>query len=58
MPAGPDRGRGWDIVSGDALHELARDRDADVRFSAETELNRRGETRAAPVEEARQRSLF
>jgi exodeoxyribonuclease X len=43
VPAGPDRGKGWDRLTLQALAELAKDRDADVRFSAQTELSRRGE---------------
>jgi exodeoxyribonuclease X len=41
VPAGPDRGKGWDLVSDDCLAELLKDRDADVRFSAQTEMARR-----------------
>ncbi len=43
VPVGPDRGKGWDRISDQALEDFARDRDIDVRFSAETELARRGE---------------
>ncbi len=43
VPAGTDRGKAWSMLDGDALRILAEERDADVRFSAETELNRRGE---------------
>lgn len=42
-PSGPERGRAWGNIGSDALQGLARDRDLDVRFSAETELKRRGE---------------
>ena len=54
VPSGPDRGKGWDRVSETTLRALATDRDVDVRFSAETELRRRGELRVmestAPVQ--------
>ncbi len=43
VPAGPDRGKAWRDASRDAVQALARERDPDVRFSAETELRRRGE---------------
>ncbi|WP_093316797.1 DNA polymerase III subunit epsilon [Sphingomonas jatrophae] len=42
VPAGPDRGKSWSEVNEEALQRLARDRDEDMRFSAETELRRRG----------------
>jgi exodeoxyribonuclease X len=58
VPAGPDRGKGWDRVSVETLREFARDRDVDLRFSAETELKRRGEDEAAAKAEPPQRSLF
>ena len=41
VPTGPDRGKGWDQVSASALSELTASRDADLRFSAQTELERR-----------------
>lgn len=41
VPAGLDRGKSWDRIDSQALHELSEDRDADVRFSAQTELRRR-----------------
>lgn len=43
VPAGPDRGKGFDRLSNETLMEYLRDRDGDVRFSAQTELNKRGE---------------
>ena len=43
VPSGPDRGKSWDQLGTAALRELARDRDVDLRFSAETELARRGD---------------
>jgi exodeoxyribonuclease X len=58
VPVGPDRGKGWNRVSVETLQEFARDRDVDVRFSAETELRQRGEDAAAAKAEPPQRSLF
>lgn len=43
VPSGPHRGASWADLPTDTLRALARDRDADVRFSAETELRRRDE---------------
>lgn len=43
VPSGADRGKPWDRISEDALRDLAEDRDIDIRFSARTELTRRGE---------------
>lgn len=40
--AGPERGRAWSELSADALEQFARDRDEDVRFTAQTEVRRRG----------------
>ncbi len=58
VPAGPDRGKAWDRVGAEALRTLARDRDVNVRFSAETELRRRGETpEPAAIEPAQRRLL-
>lgn len=48
VPAGPDRGRPWDKLNGESLRTLAQDRDVNIRFSAETELRRRGEAVAKP----------
>lgn len=48
VPSGPDRGKSWDQVDIAALLDLSRDRDVDLRFSAETELARRGEKSDAP----------
>ncbi len=42
VPAGPERGKSWRDVGGEAVQALARERDPDVRFSAQTELRRRG----------------
>jgi exodeoxyribonuclease X len=43
VPAGPERGRPWSSLSSEALQAFAHGRDADIRFSAETELRRRGD---------------
>lgn len=43
VPTGPDRGRPWTGVRTDVLQAFAQDRDPNLRFSAETELRRRGE---------------
>lgn len=48
VPSGPDRGKSWDKVDLAALRDLARNRDVDLRFSAETELARRGDMSNAP----------
>ncbi|HEV7321752.1 MAG TPA: DNA polymerase III subunit epsilon [Ensifer sp.] len=42
VPSGPERGKSWDQISEVALRAMSRDRDVDIRFSAETELKRRG----------------
>ena len=41
VPAGPDRGRAWPILSDEALDRLTHDRDQDVRFTALQERERR-----------------
>lgn len=43
VPSGPERGHPWADLGDAALAVLARERDLDVRFSAETELRRRGQ---------------
>lgn len=48
--SGPDRGKTWDRLDTDSLNDLARDRDIDVRYSAEAELRRRSLGRE-PAEE-------
>nr|WP_295112793.1 DNA polymerase III subunit epsilon [uncultured Caulobacter sp.] len=58
VPTGPDRGKPWRRLDDEALRAFARDRDAALRFSAETELRRRGGTpEPAPAEPA-QRTLI
>ena len=42
VPAGPERGRYWAELSTETLEGFTRDRDEDVRFSAQTEVRRRG----------------
>ncbi|WP_419825274.1 3'-5' exonuclease [Sphingomonas sp.] len=42
VPAGAERGRHWTELEDEALERYARDRDEDVRFSATTEIERRG----------------
>lgn len=58
VPAGPDRGKPWDRVDADALRMLAQDRDVNVRFSAETELRRRGQALEPKAIEPAQRTLL
>ncbi|MDR6101523.1 exodeoxyribonuclease X [Agrobacterium larrymoorei] len=43
VPAGPDRGKAWARLTTEALAGYLHDRDGDVRFSAQTELNKRGD---------------
>lgn len=58
VPSGPHRGRSWDQLEIAALQGLASDRDVDMRFSAETELARRGNLReVAPTLAAQPRLL-
>jgi exodeoxyribonuclease X len=57
VPAGGDRGKAFGDLGDEALKALARDGDADVRFSAETELRRRGEA-PRPPESSGQQSLL
>ena len=58
VPAGPDRGKGWDRLSIPALTDFLEDRDPDIRFSARTELNRRGEPIPPSPAEPRQGRLL
>jgi exodeoxyribonuclease X len=58
VPMGAERGKPWARVDEDALRLLARERDVDVRFSAQTELARRGETAPPPPDPPLQRSLI
>ena len=58
VPAGPERGRGWDELDHEALIRWAADRDEDVRYSARTELARRGEGPSPDPAPPAQASLF
>lgn len=58
VPAGSGRGKSWTSLDDDLLKTLALDRDADVRFSAKTELNRRGCDVAVAQEEPAQGRLL
>lgn len=58
VPVGPDRGKSWDRLSVEALQAFVQGRDLDVRFTAETELRRRGETQEPAKAEAVQRTLL
>lgn len=51
VPSGPDRGKSWLELDREALDRFALDRDEDVRFSAATELGRRGEVVEPPPPE-------
>ena len=58
VPAGPDRGKSWDRIETAALEQMAKDRDADIRFSAETELGRRtGAAAVDPIDDAQPKLL-
>ncbi len=56
VPAGADRGKPFRNLDDDALKALVGDRNADVRFSAETELRRRGE--APPPEKPKAQQIL
>jgi exodeoxyribonuclease X len=58
VPMGPERGKAWAVLGNDTLRALARERDPDVRFSAETELRRRGEMQPVEPAKAAQQRLF
>jgi len=58
VPSGPDRGKGWDRLSAETLTEFLRDRDSDIRFSAQTELQRRGEFEPTAADEPVQQTLL
>ncbi|WGM37706.1 DNA polymerase III subunit epsilon [Caulobacter sp. NIBR1757] len=58
VPKGADRGRPWSDLSDEALRQLAGERDLDVRFSAGTELRRRGQDIAPRPAKARPPTLF
>ena len=54
VPSGPDRGKPWDRLDRETLTDFLGDRDVDIRFTAQTELARRGaakpEADAAPAQ--------
>ena len=58
VPAGEHRGKAWQDLSDAALELLAKDRDLDVRFSADAELQRRGVAPAAAPALPAQRKLL
>ncbi|WP_246697850.1 exonuclease domain-containing protein [Rhizobium sp. G21] len=58
VPSGPDRGKSWDRLGTDALQDYLRDRDADIRFSAQSELARRGENGEADADKPAQGSFL
>jgi exodeoxyribonuclease X len=58
VPSGPDRGKSWDRLSSEALNEFLSDRDIDIRFSARTELARRGDISEPDVAVPEQRTLL
>lgn len=58
VPIGSDRGKPWAKVEQGALEALGRDRDADIRFSAQTELKRREQGPSEAAEEPPQGSLL
>lgn len=58
VPAGSDRGKSWDRLTIEALTAFLGDRDTDIRFSAQTELIRRGKAEPATVAITTQQSLF
>ena len=58
VPAGANRGKPWREVGDYALAELAKDRDIDVRFSAQTELKRRGSSHPPHAAQQDQKRLI
>jgi exodeoxyribonuclease X len=58
VPAGPDRGKSWTQITQAALKTLAQDRDPDIRFTARTELRRRGNASDPVADEPPQGSLL
>lgn len=58
VPAGPDRGKSWNTISVESLRGWSVVRDVDVRFTAETELARRGKSQPSLAAELAQRSLL
>jgi len=58
VPSGAERGKSWDRLDIPTLQVFARDRDIDVRFSAGTELRRRGAIETIAADEAAQGTLL
>jgi exodeoxyribonuclease X len=56
--AGPDRGKAWRELDAEALAGWARDRDEDVRYSAQYEIERRGGGAVTPAAPPPQGRLF
>lgn len=58
VPAGPERGKSWASLETSVLQLMTRDRDADIRFSATSELVRRGALEAPLRKDPAQKDLF
>lgn len=58
VPAGPERGKAWSVLGSEALRALADERDQDIRFSAQTELQRRGDAEPVAAAEPAQQTLL
>ncbi|RYF94499.1 MAG: DNA polymerase III subunit epsilon [Caulobacteraceae bacterium] len=58
VPRGPHRGVPWPGLSLEVLRVLAQERDLDIRFSAGTELRRRGEADPPPSRKPPQPTLL
>lgn len=58
VPSGADRGKSWARLSTEALAAFAKDRDADIRFSAQTELRLRDDAGGLAPTLPPQRTLF
>jgi exodeoxyribonuclease X len=58
VPAGDHRGKAWPDLADAALDVLAGDRDVNVRFSAQTELRRRGASGPSVPPAAAQQTLL
>ncbi len=58
VPTGPYRGKDWDRVDEETLEALARERDVDVRYSAQEEQRKRGLRDEEPPVVPAQPSLF
>lgn len=58
VPSGPHRGKGWDRLSEETLRNFLLERDEDIRFSARSELARRGNDGPLAISEPTQRTLL